>query len=101
MVLYWQQWCSLCLIKLLDTAVEKLYNQSMEHPLIGSLEQFTAEQLLTTITELNRKLSVAQRMGNAHLCNQIRMAIESHQAKYQEKIRKDPDNNFDNVIDIS
>ena len=101
MVLYWQQRCSLCLIKLLDTAVEKLYNQSMEHPLIGSLEQFTAEQLLTTITELNRKLSVAQRMGNAHLCNQIRMAIESHQAKYQEKIRKDPDNNFNDVIDIS
>ena len=73
----------------------------MEHPLIGSLEQFTADQLLTTITELNRKLGVAQRMGNAHLCNQLRMAIESHQTKYQEKIRKDTDNNFDNVIDIS
>ena len=73
----------------------------MEHPLIGSLEHFTADQLLTTITELNRKLGVAQRMGNADLCNQIRMAIESHQSKYQEKIRKDTDNNFDSVIDIS
>lgn len=101
MVLYWQQRCSLCLIKLLDTAVEKLYNQSMEHPLIGSLEQFTADQLLTTITELNRKLALAQRMGSADLCHQLRMAIESHQAKYQEKIRKDTDNNFDDVIDIS
>jgi hypothetical protein len=40
-------------------------------------------------------------MGNADLCNQIRMAVESHQAKYQEKIRKDSDNNFDSVIDIS
>ena len=73
----------------------------MEHPLIGSLEQFTADQLLTTITELNRKLGVAQRMGNADLCNQIRMAIESHQAKYQEKIRNSPDNKFNDVIDIS
>ena len=73
----------------------------MEHPLIGSLEQFSADQLLTTITELNRKLGVAQRMGNADLCNQIRMAIESHQSKYQEKLRKDTDNNFDDVIDIS
>jgi len=73
----------------------------MEHPLIGSLDQFTAEQLLTTISELNRKLNVAQRMGNADLCHQIRMAIESHQSKYQEKIRKDTDNNFDSVIDIS
>jgi hypothetical protein len=50
---------------------------------------------------LNRKLGVAQRMGNADLCHQIRMAIESHQAKYQEKLRKDTDNNFDDVIDIS
>ena len=73
----------------------------MEHPLIGSLEQFTADQLLTTITELNRKLGVAQRMGNSDLCNQIRMAIENHQAKYQKKLRKDTDNNFDDVIDIS
>jgi hypothetical protein len=73
----------------------------MEHPLIGSLDEFTAEQLLDKITELNRKLSIAMRMGNAYLCNQIRMAIESHQIKYQEKIRGNPDNNFDDAIDIS
>jgi len=73
----------------------------MEHPLIGSLDEFTAEQLLDKITELNRKLSIAMRMGNAYLCDQIRMAIESHQSKYQEKIRGNPDNNFDGVIDIS
>ena len=73
----------------------------MEHPLIGSLEEFTADQLLNKITELNQKLSIAMRMGNAYLCEQLRMAIESHQAKYQEKIRSNPDNNFDGVIDIS
>jgi hypothetical protein len=73
----------------------------MEHPLIGSLENFTPEQLLEKISELNRKLGIAYGMGNADLCNQIRMAVESHQAKYQEKIRKDSDNNFDSVIDIS
>jgi hypothetical protein len=74
----------------------------MEHPLIGSLEEFTPEQLLDKITELNRKLSIAYRMGNAHLCEQIRMAVESHQSKYQEKIRRgNGDNNFDSVIDIS
>jgi predicted component of type VI protein secretion system len=73
----------------------------MEHPLISSLEDFTPEQLLEKITELNRKLSIAYRMGNADLCNQIRMAIESHQAKYQEKIRRNPDNEFNSVIDIS
>lgn len=73
----------------------------MEHPLIGSLDNLTAEQLLDKITELNRKLSIAARMGNAYLCDQIRMAIESHQTKYQEKLRGNPDNNFDDVIDIS
>jgi flagellar biosynthesis regulator FlaF len=40
-------------------------------------------------------------MGNHDLCNQLRMAIESHQTKYQEKIRRTTDNNFDGVIDIS
>jgi hypothetical protein len=73
----------------------------MEHPLIGSLEEFTPEQLLETITELNRKLGIAWRMGNNDLCNQLRMAIETHQNKYQEKIRSNPNNNFDDVIDIS
>ena len=74
----------------------------MEHPLIGSLDELTTEQLLDKISELNRKLGIAYRMGNGHLCNQLRMAIESHQVKYREKIRKDNDsNNFNDVIDIS
>ena len=73
----------------------------MEHPLIGKLDDFTADELLAKITELNRKLSIAMRMGNAYLCDQLRMAIESHQVKYQEKLKKDTDNNFDDVIDIS
>lgn len=73
----------------------------MEHPLIGKLDEFTAEELLSKITELNRKLTIAMRMGNSYLCDQIRMAIESHQVKYQEKLRGNPDTNFDDVIDIS
>ena len=73
----------------------------MEHPLIGSLEDFTPEQLLEKITELSRKLGIAYSMGNHDLCNQLRMAIESHQNKYQEKIRRNTDTNFDGVIDIS
>ena len=73
----------------------------MEHPLIGSLEEYTPEQLLEKVTELSRKLGIAYRTGNNDLCNQLRMAIESHQNKYPEKIRRNPDNNFDDVIDIS
>jgi hypothetical protein len=73
----------------------------MEHPLIGKLDDLSAEELLNRVTELNKKLTIAMRMGNAYLCDQIRMAIESHQVKYQEKIRTNPDNNFNDVIDIS
>jgi hypothetical protein len=66
----------------------------------------TMEELGTKISELNKKLSIAHRSGNAYLCNQIRMAIESHQVKYQEKTqamfnKNKPGDNFEDKIDIS
>jgi hypothetical protein len=74
----------------------------MEHPLIPNLDDLTEQQLLDKITELNRKLGIAYNTGNSYLCNQIRMAIESYQTKYQEKIRKGSSGTgFDDVIDIS
>jgi hypothetical protein len=73
----------------------------MEHPLIANLDNLSEQELLDKITELNRKLGIAYGTGNAYLCNQLRMAIESYQSKYQEKLRKGPDNNFDEIIDIS
>lgn len=74
----------------------------MEHPLIGDLSSLSAEELLTRISDLNKKLSIAMRSGNGHMCNQLRMAIESHQVKYQEKLQESSkNNNFGNKIDIS
>lgn len=78
----------------------------MEHPLLPSLDHMTLEELGSKISELNKKLSIAHRMGNAYLCNQIRMAIESHQVKYQEKTqalfnKNKPGDNFEDKIDIS
>jgi hypothetical protein len=73
----------------------------MEHPLIASLDNLSADELLNKITELNKKLSIAYRTGNGHLCNQLRMAIESFQNKYNEKTRRDNGTAFDDVIDIS
>lgn len=75
----------------------------MEHPLIGDLSNLSMEELTTRISDLNRKLSIAMRSGNGHMCNQLRMAIESHQAKYQEKLQESyrNNNNFGNKIDIS
>ena len=73
----------------------------MEHPLIANLDGLTEQELLDKLNELNRKLGIAYQTGNGHLCNQLRMAIESFQTKYQDKIRRDPGTNFDEIIDIS
>lgn len=59
----------------------------MEHPLVGNLDDLSVDQLTTQISDLSRKLGIASRTGNAHLCNQIRMALESYQNKYQEKLQ--------------
>jgi hypothetical protein len=73
----------------------------MEHPLIPNLDSLSAEDLLEKIIELNKKLSIAMRGGNHYLCNQLRMAIESYQVKYTEKLRGGPGTAFNDVIDIS
>lgn len=73
----------------------------MEHPLVPNLDQLSSEDLLSRITELNRKLGIAYSIGNGHLCNQLRMAIESYQNKYNEKTRGNPGTAFDEIIDIS
>ena len=73
----------------------------MEHPLISNLDSLTEQELLDKVNELHKKLSIDMRTGNGYLCDQLRMAINSYQAKYQDRIRKNPDNNFDEIIDIS
>lgn len=76
----------------------------MEHPLIGNLDSLSVDDLTTKISELNNKLSVATRSGNAHLCNQLRMAIESYNNKYQEKLQElyaKTQKDFKDKIDIS
>lgn len=69
----------------------------MEHPLISNLDQLTVDELSAIIGDLYTKLSIASRSGNAQLCNQIRMAIESHNNKYQEKLQA----SYKKVVDDS
>lgn len=75
----------------------------MEHPLIGDLNALTVEELSSQIADLNRKLTIAMRSGNGYICHQLRMAIESYQTKYQEKLRQSYEKsgtNFDDKINI-
>ena len=74
----------------------------MDHPLIGNIEDLTTEELGSKVTELNKKLTIAYRMGNNHLCNQIRMSINSYQSKYQEKLKASQSGtDYDGMIDIN
>jgi hypothetical protein len=73
----------------------------MEHPLIKNLNELSNQELLDKISELNKKLAIAARSGNGHMCDQIRMALESYQNQFNEKTRKDSGTPFDDVIDIS
>ena len=77
----------------------------MEHPLIGSLDELTLEELSAKVNELGKKLGIAARTGNGHLCNQIRMAMENYQNMYQQKLqdsykKAQGDSNFDDKINI-
>ena len=78
----------------------------MEHPLIGNIDDLTIDELSSKITELSGKLNIATRMGNAHLCNQLRMAIETFQNKFQSRLQESYKKidgepiNFDNKINI-
>jgi hypothetical protein len=59
----------------------------MEHPLIGNIDDMTIDELSAKVSELSNKLNIAAGMGNAHLCDQIRMALETFRNKYTSKLQ--------------
>lgn len=68
----------------------------MEHPLISNIDHLTIDELTAKISELNQKLVIAARTGNGYLCDQIRMALESYQLKFQQKSQKQYEENQSN-----
>ena len=75
----------------------------MEHPLINDIGELDESQLMDKITELNSKLTIAMRMGNSSLINQVQMALQSYQNKLKEKhaAERNKDDKFEDKIDIS
>jgi hypothetical protein len=76
----------------------------MEHPLIGKIDDLSESELLDKITELNGKLTIAMRMGNSSLINQVSLAINTYRNKLTEKqvkARSGDNNDFEDKIDIS
>jgi len=77
---------------------------SIEHPLIGKIDDLSESELLDKITELNGKLTIAMRMGNSSLINQVNLAINTYRNKLtekQKKARSGDNNDFEDKIDIS
>jgi len=58
----------------------------MEHPFVQSLEKKTLEELQTTISDLNNKLTFAYRTGNQPLIHQLQMVMESYRSEYKRKM---------------
>ena len=81
-------------------------NSSVPGEGTGTTVDTTSSQFLPQYynTELNKKLSIAQKMGNGHLCSQLRMALESYNSKYRDKLeenyKKQTQVNFDDKINI-
>ena len=75
----------------------------MEHPLINDIGKLDEQELLDKITELNKKLTIAMKMGNASLINQVQMALQSYQNKLREKhaAERNKNDKFEDKIDIS
>ena len=75
----------------------------MEHPLINDIGELDEGQLIEKIAELNKKLTIAMRMGNSSLINQVQMALQSYQSKLREKhaAERNKDDKFEDKIDIS
>ena len=78
----------------------------MEHPLIGNLAHLSTEELGKTLSELTKKLSIAQQTGNQYLCNQLRMAMETYKNAYSQRLqdsykKAEKEINFDNKINIA
>lgn len=76
----------------------------MEHPLINDIGKLDEGEILDKITEINSKLTMAMRMGNSSLINQLQMALNTYQNKMAEitaEARRNKDDKFEDKIDIS
>jgi len=75
----------------------------MEHPLINNIGELDKQQLMDKITELNGKLTIAMRMGNHSLINQVQMALGTYKTKLSEiyAAERNKDDKFEDKIDIS
>ena len=79
----------------------------MPHPLVGDLSQLSVDELYAKFAELNRKMSMAYRMGYGDAVQQMQMLIVDYQQEInnrndkmmQEMAEKTPE--FAHIIDVT
>ena len=74
-----------------------------EHPLMQKLSDLSNEDLQTKISDLNKKITYAYRLGNQGMINQLQMLLNSHNYEYQQRLRKkfSTDKDLKGKIDIA
>lgn len=74
----------------------------MQHPFINDLSDKSLEDLQTTLTNLQSKLTFAYRTSNHALIGQLQMVIESYRAECNKRLdAMYKKQNMDNRINIS
>jgi hypothetical protein len=58
----------------------------MEHPFIHNLDDKSLDDLQNAISDLNKKLTFAYRVGNRALIHQLTMALDSYRTAYSKKM---------------
>lgn len=76
----------------------------VNHPFVQNLSNKTMEELLESISKLQKQQQFMFKMGKAELVNQINMIINSYRSEYQKRQKelwdKKPQS-LDKKIDIS
>lgn len=57
----------------------------MSHPLLGSLNDKSIEELTDTIYDLNKKLSFLTRTNNQTMINQLLMVLQAYNTEYKKR----------------
>jgi len=77
----------------------------MMHPLVPDLSGLTMDELMLKYNDLNKKMTMAQRVGSTGVLHQMSLVLENYRneiATRQAKILEDVNrkSNFKNIIDI-
>ena len=78
----------------------------MGHPLTPDLTKLSMDEVVNKISDLQKRLTYAYRIGQSDMVGQIHMMMEDYQSELQERNRKQlaemekNSKQFKNIIDI-